>query len=165
MKRHSYSAAYPVVTLGAKYLVMGHLLRRNILASRAPARRAAYDLICSHPILRRKGRLIHVQVKCRLASDGDRGFPVQAETLDMIDFLVLVFLNIGDFYHRSQDRASRGGAREAEFFTFPVSFIRQQMRRQGDELRVETGGLDIERFRNEAGFEQIAAVLEIPYPD
>jgi len=165
MKRHSYSAAYPVVTLGAKYLVMGHLLRRNILASRAPVRRAAYDLICSHPLLRRKGRLLHVQVKCRLASDGDRGFPVQAETLDLIDFLVLVFLNIGDFYHRSQDRPSRSGAREAEFFTFPVSFIRQQMRREDGELRVETGGLDIERFRNDAGFEQIAAALQIPYPD
>lgn len=165
MKRHSFSAAYPVVTLGAKYLVMGHLLRRNILASRAPARRAAYDLICSHPILRRKGRLVHVQVKCRLASDGDRGFPVQAETLDRIDFLVLVFLNIGDFYHRPHDRPSRDGACEAEFFTFPVAFIRERMRRVNDELRVETGGLDIDRFRNDAGFELIAAALDIPYPD
>jgi hypothetical protein len=164
MRRHSYSAAFPVVTLGAKYLVMGHLLRRNILASRA-SRRAAYDLICSHPILRRKGRLMHVQVKCRLASDSDRGFPVQAETLDMIDFLVLVFLNIGDFYHRSQDTPSRGGAREAEFFTFPVSFIRQHQRQENGEVRVETGDLDIERFRNDAGFEQIAAALDIPYPD
>ena len=165
MKRHSYSAAYPVVTLGAKYLVMGHLLRRNILASRAPARRAAYDLICSHPILRRKGRLMHVQVKCRLASDSDLGFPVQAEALDLIDFLVLVFLNIGDFYHRSKDTPTRGGAREAEFFTFPVSFIRQHLRQENGETRVETGGLDIERFRNNAGFEQIAAALDIPYPD
>jgi len=165
MKRHSYSAAYPVVTLGAKYLVMGHLLRRNILASRAPARRAAYDLICSHPILRRKGRLIRVQVKCRLASDSDLGFPVGSEELDLIDFLVLVFLNIGDFYRRLQGAPSRGGARDAEFFTFPVSFIREHLHQENDELRVETSELDIERFRNDAGFEQIAAALEIPYPD
>ncbi len=165
MRRQSYSAAYPVVTLGAKYLVMGHLLRRNILASRAPARRAAYDLICSHPILRRKGRLLHLQVKCRLASDSDRGFPVQIQTLEKIDFLVLVFQNIGDFYQRSPDTPARTGAREPEFFTFPVSYIREHLRRENGEARVETGGLDIVRFKNDAGFEQIAAALGIPYPD
>jgi hypothetical protein len=165
MKRQSYQAAYPVVTLGAKYLVMGHLLRRNILASRAPIRRAAYDLICSHPVLRRRGRLIRVQVKCRLASDCARDFPVQPESLDPVDFLVLVFLNIGDFYHRHQDTPARSGARDAEFFTFPVAFIREHLRLVDGEARVETGGLDIERFRNEAGFEQIAAALDIPYPD
>ena len=165
MKRQSYSAAFPVVTLGAKYLVMGHLLRRNVLASRAPSRRAAYDLICSHPILRRKGRLIHLQVKCRLASDSDRGFPVQLETLQIIDFLVLVFQNIGDFYQRSPDAPARTGARDPEFFTFPVSFIREHLRRENGEARVETSGLNIERFKNDAGFEQIAAALGIPYPD
>jgi hypothetical protein len=35
----------------------------------------------------------------------------------------------------------------------------------GTTARVDTDGLDIGRFRNEAGFEQIAAELEIPYPE
>ena len=165
MKKQSWSAAYPVVTLGAKYLVIGHLLRRNILASRAPRRRAAFDLICSHPVMRRKGKLIHVQVKCRLASDCDRGFPVEASTLDAFDYLILVFLNVGAFYHRAPGVPARSGAREAEFYTFPVSFIREHLRGEGTTRQVETNGLDIERFKNEAGFEQIAQALEIPYPE
>ncbi len=165
MKKQTWSAAYPVVTLGAKYLVIGHLLRRNILASKAPGRKVAYDLVCSHPVLRKKGRLVHVQVKCRLASDCDRGFPIEINTLESFDYLVLVFLNVGAFYRRAPGSAARGGARDAEFHTFPASFIRKNLKIQGAIARVETHDLDIERFRNEAGFEQIAEDLEIPYPE
>ena len=161
----TWSASYPVVTLGARALVIGHLLRRNILAAKSPGRKASYQLICSHPVLRRKGRLMRVEVKCRLASDSDRGFPVDLGTLDGFDYLVLVFLNVGDFYHRAAGAPARSGAREPEFFTFPAAFIRTHLRVHGTTARVDTDGLDIGRFRNQAGFEQIAAELEIPYPE
>jgi hypothetical protein len=40
---------YPVIALGAEPLVMGHLLRRNILTYQAPPNHAGYDLLCLHP--------------------------------------------------------------------------------------------------------------------
>jgi hypothetical protein len=36
----------PVVSAGAEYLVMGYLMRRNILAYKAPMNNEGYDLIC-----------------------------------------------------------------------------------------------------------------------
>ena len=39
----------PVVSAGAEYLVMGYLMRRNVLAYKAPMNNEGYDLICSHP--------------------------------------------------------------------------------------------------------------------
>jgi hypothetical protein len=40
---------FPVISLGAEYLVMGHLMRRNILVYKAPPNNEGYDLICIHP--------------------------------------------------------------------------------------------------------------------
>ena len=40
---------FPVVSLGAEHLVMGYLMRRNILAYKAPPNNEGYDLICIHP--------------------------------------------------------------------------------------------------------------------
>jgi len=39
----------PVVSAGAEHLVMGYLMRRNILTYKAPSNNAGYDLICIHP--------------------------------------------------------------------------------------------------------------------
>ena len=39
----------PVVSLAAEHLVMGHLLRRNVLTYKAPPDNEGYDLICIHP--------------------------------------------------------------------------------------------------------------------
>ena len=38
-----------VVSEGAEYLVMGNLMRRNILTYKAPPGNEGYDLICIHP--------------------------------------------------------------------------------------------------------------------
>lgn len=40
---------FPVVSTGAEYLVMGHLMRRNIFTYKAPPGQEGYDLICIHP--------------------------------------------------------------------------------------------------------------------
>ena len=38
-------ARFPVISLSAEYLVMGHLLRRNVLTYKAPPGNEGYDLI------------------------------------------------------------------------------------------------------------------------
>ena len=96
---------FPVVTAGSEYLVMGHLMRRNILAYKAPPNNEGYDLICIHPDPRHKPpkgqpAQVRAQVKSRYASDCDRGFPVKEVSFDAFDFLIVVFLNIGSFYRR-----------------------------------------------------------------
>ena len=152
----------PVVALSAEYLVTGHLMRRNILAYKAPPNNEGYDLICIHPEPRQSDRAIRVQVKSRYATDCDRGFPVKARTFDAFDFLVVAFLNIGWFY---SNKSVLEGYREPEFYTLPVHFIRQHHRasRSGWE-KVLTNGLDLSPYQNERGFAQIAEALAIPYP-
>jgi hypothetical protein len=67
---------YPVIAAGAEFLVMGHLMRRNILTYKAPPNNEGYDLICIHPDPRVSSRQVRVQVKSRLATDCDRGVPI-----------------------------------------------------------------------------------------
>ena len=92
----------PVVSAGAEFLVMGHLMRRNILAYKAPPNNEGYDLICIHPDPRHRRPprtpQVRVQVKSRYATDCDRGFPVKEARLDAFDFLIVAFLNIGKFF-------------------------------------------------------------------
>jgi hypothetical protein len=88
----------PVVSAGAEYLVMGYLMRRNILTYKAPPNNEGYDLICIHPNPRHipsHGELaqVRVQVKSRYATDCDRGFPVKETSFGAFDFLIVVFLN------------------------------------------------------------------------
>ena len=89
---------FPTVSLSAEYLVMGYLLRRNILTYKAPPNNEGYDLICIHPNPRHSGTQVRVQVKSRLATDSDRGFPVKERSIDAFDFLVVAFLNVGYFF-------------------------------------------------------------------
>ena len=154
----------PVVSLAAEHLVMGHLLRRNVLTYKAPPGNEGYDLICLHPDPRRQGeRIVRVQVKSRYQTDCDRGFPVKAKTIDAFDFLVVAFLNIGKFFGRHDGSE---GSREAEFFTLPQAFIREHHEATTSWEKVRLRGLEseIEHYRGEAGFEQIAVRLGVERP-
>lgn len=117
----------PVVSAGAELLVMGHLMRRSILAYKAPSNNEGYYLICIHPDPRcipLPGEVaqVRIQVKSRYATDCDRGFPVKAVSIDAFDFLIVVFLNIGKFFGK-KDGSSR--EREPEFYTLPREFIKE----------------------------------------
>src|SRR3954451_13655240 len=117
----------PVVSTGAEYLVMGHLMRRNILTYKAPPNHEGYDLICIHPDPRHRpgpGEVaqVRVQVKSRYATDCDRGFPVKEASLDAFDFLIVVFLNVGKFFGKNDGTI---GEQESEFYTLSSQFIRQ----------------------------------------
>ncbi|MCK7467110.1 MAG: hypothetical protein MZU91_02460 [Desulfosudis oleivorans] len=67
----------PVVSLSAEYLAMGYLLRRNILAYKAPQNNEGYDLICIHPNPKETCKALRVQAKSRYQTDCDRAFPVK----------------------------------------------------------------------------------------
>ena len=154
----------PVVSAGAEHLVMGYLMRRDILTYKAPPNNEGYDLICIHPDPRhRPQRQVRVQVKSRYATDCDRGFPVTEASLDAFDFLVVAFLNIGNF-GRGKDGAT--GSKEPEFYTFPNSFIREHHRKGSVWQRVLLRPLrdEIDQYKNDTGLELIAKVLGVKRP-
>lgn len=153
----------PVVSLSAEHLAIGHLMRRNILAYKAPPNNEGYDLICIHPDPRKRKRPIYVQVKSRYQTDCDRAFPVKDKTFAAFDYLIIVFLNIGYFYSR---KPVRHGYKEAEFYTLPRNWIvkHHKITKSGWQ-KVHTKGEALEAFKNENGFELIATDLGISYPE
>lgn len=152
----------PVVSLAAEYLAMGQLLRRNILTYKAPPNQEGYDLLCINPDPTVHSRVVRVQVKSRYASDSNRSFMVKKEKLAGADYVVVVFLNIGYFYRR---QPVREGIQPPEFYTLPVSLVRRlhSASAAGWE-RVLTRGVNLDRYRDDRGFEQIAKKLRVPYP-
>jgi hypothetical protein len=157
---------YPVISLSAEYLVMGHLMRRNILTYKAPPNNEGYDLICIHPDPRKKMRPVRVQVKSRLATDCDRAFPVKRRSFGAFDYLIIAFLNVGYFFKKQPAGGTcREGARDTEFYTFPLAFIQEHHKASSSWERVRTRGLDIASYKNESGFEHIAKRLRIKYPE
>jgi hypothetical protein len=158
----------PVVSTGAEYLVMGHLMRRNILTYKAPEGNEGYDLICIHPNPRYKVKdnelsQVRIQVKSRYATDCDRGFPIKEKALDAFDFLIVAFLNIGKFYGNNDGSTGR---QEPEFYTLTPEFITQNHDKSSSWQKVKLKKLQsqIEPFKNELGFECIAKALGISLP-
>lgn len=163
--KESERAAYrrlPVVSHGAEHLVIGYLMRRNILAYKAPPNNEGYDIICIHPDPKKVTKQVRVQVKSRYQTDCDRGFPVKERTFMAFDYLVVVFLNIGFFY---RGRRVLDGYRDPEIYVFPRKWIRKHhFTSESGWDKVHTKGQQIEAFKNEKGIEQIAEDLGIPYP-
>ncbi|MGD0462984.1 MAG: hypothetical protein ABSB74_10915 [Tepidisphaeraceae bacterium] len=158
----------PVVSAGAEPLVRGYLMRRNILTYAAPPNNEGYDLICVHPdprhrLSRRQWPKVLVQVKSRYATDCDRGFPIRQDTLTAFDFLIVAFLNIGRFAGRHDGST---GETDPEFYTLPRAFVRAHHIADPTWQKVRLTGLEheIQRHKNQAGFEQIAKLLGIRRP-
>lgn len=155
---------YPVISLGAEHLVIGYLMRRNILAYKAPPNNEGYDLICIHPDPRKVTKQIRVQVKSRYQTDNDGAAPVKAKSFEAFDYLVLVFLNVGFFYKKK--RSAVEGLSDIEIYTLPTDWVRQNHKiaeKSGWE-RIYTKGTSLDEFKGEKGFELIATALGIDYP-
>jgi len=155
---------YPTISLAAEHFAMAHLLRRNILTYKAPPYNEGYDLICIHPDPRRSSTQIRVQVKSRMASDSDRGFPVKSASLDAFDYLIVVFLNVGYFFRRRKAHGCEAGQAAPQFYTLPASFIRRHHDSTSTWEKVRTRGLNMEPYEGTRGIEQIARTLKIEYP-
>ncbi|MEX0746206.1 MAG: hypothetical protein WD118_11445 [Phycisphaeraceae bacterium] len=157
----------PVVALGAEHLVIGSLMRRNVLAYKAPEGNEGYDLICIHPDPRHRPKpkqrsQVRVQVKSRFATDCDRGVLVRPETVDAFDYLVAVFMNIGRF---QRGRDGTEGKADVEFYTLPATFIRKHQNKGGwRKLFLRGMGAQLEPYADEVGFEQVAKDLGVPRP-
>jgi hypothetical protein len=158
----------PVVSAGAEFLVMGHLMRRNILAYKAPPNNEGYDLICIHPNPRHRpgpGEVaqVRIQVKSRYATDCDRGFPVREVSLDAFDYLIVAFLNIGNFYGRNDGST---GDRQPEFYTLPNEFVRKHhnVTSTWQKVRLKHLADEIAPFKDGLGFEFVAKALGISRP-
>jgi hypothetical protein len=159
---NSEARRLPVVSHGAEHLVIGHLMRRNVLAYKAPPNNEGYDLICIHPDPRKVTKQIRVQVKSRYQTDCDRAFPVKERTFGAFDYLVIAFLNIGYFYRK---KLARDGLRAPEFFVLPVDWIRRHhtVTASGWE-KAHTKNEPLDQFKDQHGFDLIAGELGIPYP-
>ncbi len=152
----------PVVSLSAEYLAIGHLMRRNILAYKAPQNNEGYDLICIHPDPKQSAKLVRVQVKSRYQTDSDRSFPLKEKSFGTFDYLIVVYLNIGYFFGKS---GKEGGKQPPEFYTLPRAFIEaHHYRPQSGFQKVRVNPLELLPFKDDLGFEQIAEDLGIPYP-
>lgn len=158
----------PVVSEGAEILVMGHLMRRNILTYKAPPNNEGYDLICIHPNPRHRPAKsefpqVRIQVKSRYATDCDRGFPVKESSFEAFDFLIVAFLNIGKFFGKHDGTT---GIAAPEFYTLSAQFIREHHDASSTWHKVKLRNLttEIEPFKNEAGFELVAQALGVARP-
>jgi len=148
----------------AEFLVMGHLLRRNILTYKAPPRNEGYDLICMHPDPRRRAKVVRVQVKSRYQTDCDKSVFVRGPAFSAFDFLIIVLLNIGWYFDRECTRP-RIGRQDVEFITLPRSAAKRLYNPAKSGMdRVRTMGRELGRYKNEKGFELIAKALRVPYP-
>lgn len=160
----------PVVTMAAEHLVVGHLMRRNIMTYKAPPRNEGYDLICIHPdpqSLPSRNvfkKLIYIQVKSRYATDAYRTFPLTEKSLKAFDYLIVAFLNIGKFFGKKDGLT---GDKPPVFYTLPQKFIKKHHQITSKWQQVNLRKLtedELKPYENEAGFEQIAKALGIPKP-
>ncbi len=77
--------------------------------------------------------------------------------------MIVVFLNIGDFYGRNDGST---GARDPEFFTLSQAFVREHHETSStwEKVRLKKLAEEIQAFKNEVGIEQIASALGVPRP-
>lgn len=153
---------YPLSALGAEHLAIGYLMRRNILAYKAPPNNQGYDLICIHPDSSKSEKVIRVQVKSRYQTDCDRSFPVKENTFGAFDYLMVVFLNIGYYFNKT---GKDGGLQDPEIYTVPKKIIEENHYKPVSGFqKARLNKVDLNPYKNASGFEQIAVDLGIPYP-
>lgn len=150
----------PVVAHGAEHLVMGYLMRRNILAFKAPPRNEGYDIICVHPNPPQANRrMIRVQVKSRAWDENDRSVQMTRKDFRGFDYLVAVFMNI----KRSGKKKHRAIAFFPEFYTVSRKWVQNNFRSYGKYGKLFFPKRGMEKYQGLKGFEKIAQDLRVSY--
>ena len=125
---------------GAEFLVLGELLVRGIHATKSYTGFTGWDVLASNP---RTGKTARIQVKARLATDFDGGFPIK--NVDS-DFVVLVALNRG--YRYKFKNRKETGVKPVEYFVIPIALVKKaikQGRTWGNMPKVHLQYLDIDK--------------------
>jgi hypothetical protein len=157
----------PVVSAGAEYLVMGLLMRRNILAYKAPQNHEGYDIVAIHSDPRHELKAsefaqVRIQVKSRFQSDSNRAVLLRKTSLNAFDYLAVVFMNIGKFYG-THDGST--GATEYEVFMLPRSFVaRHYVSGKVGKLPLRHLTSKIAPYGGPRGIELVARALGIDQP-
>ena len=88
---------------------------------------------------------------------------MKERSLDAFDYLIVTFLNIGNFYGKNDGST---GAEQPELYTLSQEFIREHHDSSSTREKVKLKRLqeEIEPFKNEKGFERGAIDLGIPLP-
>jgi hypothetical protein len=163
---------FPVISRAAEHLVQGYLMRRDILTYQAPPNNEGYDLACVNSDPSKAKQFVRVQVKSRYASDAEHWVPIAEKTLDCFDFLVVVFLNVGNFAKNGLKKGANI-PRVPEFYTFPCSFVKEHHRKslvrrpraKGGQFEwLDLKGEEVEQYRGIASFNQIANALGVDDP-
>lgn len=155
------SLRFPNMFLSAEHLTIGYLLRRNIMAYKAPPNNEGYDLICINPDPKTKSKIVKVQVKSRYQTDSNREFNIKKKSLEAFDFMIAVFLNIGYFYRK---KPTETGLKEPEIYTLPAKLVNELHVDIGGWEKIKTKNINLDKYKNEKGFELIAKKLNIKYP-
>lgn len=103
---------------GAEFLVLGKLLIRGLHATKAYTRFPGWDILASDPT---GGTTCRVQVKARLATDFDFGFPIK--NFDA-EFVVVVALNRGYRYAKARSAQAGSGIVDPQFWVFPMDVVK-----------------------------------------
>lgn len=154
----------PTLALGAEYLVMGYLMRRNIMVYRAPNNNEGYDLIAINPISKTQ-KYLRIQVKSRYQIDNDNGIPIKDIHFDSFDYLIIVYQNIGFYFTNKQVVNNIDSIQPIVFYTLPSEIVKNNHYKSKRFEKFTPKGIDMEGFKNELGFEKIAVELQIEYPN
>jgi hypothetical protein len=139
------------VSAGAEYLVMGYLMRRNILAYKAPQNNEGYDLICNTPT---RGIRRPATSRPRCACRSKAGMPATATA---------AFPSSRHHFGKKDCGPDRY---KPEFYTLPKDFAMryQDPRSNWGLVKLRAIQDELEQYRDERGFELIAQKLGIPKP-
>ena len=101
-------------------------------------------------------------MKSRYQTDCHHHVPMKESSLGAFDYLIAVYLNVGNFYRGEPLPA---GAAPAEFYTVPADYVRAHFVKAASGFdKISLKKRDMLPFKDEAGFEQIARDLGVAYP-
>ena len=81
--------------------------------------------------------------------------------MEAFDFMIAVFLNIGYFYRK---KPTETGLKEPEIYTLPAKLVNELHVDIGGWEKIKTKNINLDKYKNEKGFELIAKKLNIKYP-